>query len=115
MSVKATEKLIEKAGVKLMSDCPTRWSSSYLLMCWLLKVKVHLVSVLEDLGLDNLPNSHWKQLENIVALLKPFARYTTLCSAEESTTIFTVVPIILELSMHLEHVNGSSSIYPTLT
>ena len=85
MSVKATKKLIEKAGVKLIS---TRWSSSYLMMCRLLKVKNHLVSVLEELAWDNLPNSHWKQLESIVELLKPFAHYTTLCSAQQCLQLF---------------------------
>ena len=59
-STKATEKLISKAGKKLISDCPTRWSSTYLMLCRLLLVKVELSSVLEELQWDNLHYSHGK-------------------------------------------------------
>ena len=60
------------------------------------------MSVLEELGWDNIPNSYWKQLENLVNLLNPFAHYTTLTSGEEITTISFVIPVILELSIHLK-------------
>ena len=48
------------------------------------------------------PNSYWKQMENFVDFLKPFTHYTTLTGAEGSTTVSTAIPIILELSIHLE-------------
>ena len=38
---------------------------------------------------DNLPKSYWKQMENLIDLLKPFTHYTTLTGAEESTTVST--------------------------
>lgn len=38
-SAKATEKLITERGKKLVRDCPTRWSSTYLLIERLLKVR----------------------------------------------------------------------------
>ena len=34
--------------------------------------------------------------------MKPFAHYTTLTGAEEITTVSTVIPVILELCIHLE-------------
>ena len=46
-SCKATELLM--AG-KLVSDCPTRWDSSYLMINRLLDVKPHLNEVLEELA-----------------------------------------------------------------
>jgi len=66
-------------------------------MSRLLKVKSHLAEVLDELGWNNIPNSQWKQLENIVqlVLLKPFAQYTSLTSAEEAITISTVIPVII--------------------
>ena len=79
-------------------------------MSRLLKVKSHLAEVLDELGWDNIPNSQWKQLENIVQLLKPFAQYTSLTSAEESTTISTVIPVIMELKLHLEKMSGTHGI-----
>lgn len=35
-------------------------------------------------------------------LLKTFAQYTTLTSGEERTTISLIIPILLELEMHLQ-------------
>jgi len=35
-------------------------------------------------------------------LLKHFAQYTTLTSAKESTIISLVIPVLLELEMHLQ-------------
>ena len=54
----------------------------------LLLVKTELSSVLEVLQWDNLPNSHWKQIDNMVELLKPFAHYTQLTSSEDTTSNF---------------------------
>ena len=109
-SSKATESFVKKSGVKLISDCPTRWSSSYLMVSRLLKVKSHFAEVLDELGWDNIPNSQWKQIENIFQLLKPFDQYATLTSAEESTTISMVIPVIVELQLHLEQMNSTHGI-----
>lgn len=70
----------------------------------LLEVRPHLATVLQQLELDNLAHSEWKILENLYVLLKPFARYTALTSAEETTTISMVVPVLMELKYHLDEV-----------
>ena len=49
-SVKATEMLRKLSRVKLRGDCPTRWSSTFLLLERLVKVKVHLEEVLKRLS-----------------------------------------------------------------
>ena len=43
MSTKATEKLISLCGKKLIKDCPTRWSSTFLVVQKLLQVKSALL------------------------------------------------------------------------
>ena len=101
-SVKATEMLIKKARKELVNACPTRWSSTFLMISWLLEVKSSVVSVCEELGWKSLSSYQWKQLEVIEQLLKPFAQYTTLTSGEGNTTISLVIPVLLELEMHLE-------------
>ena len=58
--------------------------------------------VLDELEWDNLPTSDWKMLKNICTLLRPFADYTSLVSGEEYTTISAVIPVIMELNLHLE-------------
>ena len=112
-STKATEKLIEKAKKKLVSNCPTRWDSTYLMISRLLDVKQHLTTVLDELTWDNLTATQWKHLETIRELLKPFAHQTNITSAENSTTIAMVIPVLKELSLHLEEmskVHGVASI-----
>ena len=103
-STKATEKLIKKSGKKLINACPTRWSSTFLMISRLLEVKSSLISVCEELGWNAqiLSNLQWKQLEMTEKLLKPFTQYTTLTSGEERTTISLVIPVLLELEMHLQ-------------
>ena len=49
-SCKATEMLRKMAKVKLIGDCPTRWSSTFLLLQQLLRVKCHLEIVLQKKG-----------------------------------------------------------------
>ena len=77
-SVKVTEKLIELSGKKLVSNCPTRWSSSYLLIERLLCLKSFLADILAELDWDNLQNSDYKTLESIRDLLEPFANIHNL-------------------------------------
>jgi len=109
-STKAMEKLIKKSGEKLVNSCPTRWSSTFLMISHLLEVK----SLLFELGWNaqTLPNLQWRQLEMTEKLLKSFAQYTTLTSAEERTTISLVIPVLLELEMHLQdEITEKSSTY----
>lgn len=87
---------------KLIGDCQTRWSSTFLMIECFLSIKASLSNVLEQLEWDNLPTSTWKLLENISRLLQPFVQYTSLLSAEEYTSISSVLPVIMELNLHLE-------------
>ena len=103
-SVKATEMLKSSSGVKLIGDCPTRWSSTFLMLKQLLHVRSHLEDVLRRLNWDNLATKHWKTIENVVELLKPFAEYTDLSGGENFTTISSIIPIIMELRLHLDQV-----------
>ena len=101
-SSRATEQLLSECRKKLISSCPTRWSSTYLMVQRLLEVREKLGKVLELLEWDNLATSEWKTLENIQKLLKPFAQYTSLIGGEDYSTISSVIPIVMELNLHLE-------------
>ena len=70
----------------------------------LLEVQSSLVSVCKELGWNALTLSdfQWRQLEMTEKLLKPFAQHTTLTSGEKHTTISLVIPVLLELEMHLQ-------------
>lgn len=64
-SSKATEMLLSQAKKKLVCNCPTRWSLTYLIIKCLLDVRMPSTSVSEKLEWDNLASSDWKVLENI--------------------------------------------------
>ena len=101
-SGKATEKLITLSRKKLLSHCPTRWSSTHIVVSRLLELRIHVTGVCQELEWNCLLNSEWKTLENYKALLDPFARYTQLASSESCTSISSIIPIVMELEMHLK-------------
>lgn len=72
----ATQKLISIAGKTVVSDCPTRWSSSYNLLCRLLELKSSINQVFEEMNWDSLALSQWNKLEEICDILRPFALHT---------------------------------------
>ena len=77
MSTKATEKFIAICGKKLVRHCPTRGSSTYLMIDRLLSVTTGLCQVLQELECDNLATSEWKTLESLRDMLHPFAQFTS--------------------------------------
>ena len=109
-SVRATEKLIAKSGKKLVRHCPTRWTSTYLLVERLLEVRSSITEVLQELEWDNLLTSKWKSLEAVKNLLYPFAQFTTLIQGEQYTTISSVIPMIVDLNLQLEEINNHSEV-----
>lgn len=104
-SCKATEKLVKLAGKKLVSNCPTRWDSMFLMLYHLVSVKSHAKTVLEEQGWDGLSASQWKHIQNIVELLEPFAHATNIVSSEDNTSIAMVIPTVKELELHLKEVS----------
>lgn len=72
----ATEKILSRCSKKLMGDCPTRWSSTFIMIERLLDVK-------EPLKAEE-PGEY--------SALKPFAQYTLLNSGDEYTAMCCVVP-----------------------
>ena len=104
-SCKATEMLIKKSGRKLVSDCPTRWDSTFLMLSRLIDLKVHVNYVSNELSWETLSSNQWKQLDLILSLLQPFAHQTNIVGAEQSTSISMVIPVLKELQFHLEEVN----------
>ena len=60
--------------------------------------------------LDNLRLSDWKTLQSIHQLLKPFAEYTALIGGENYTTISTVIPVIMEINMHIQEMKKNQDL-----
>ena len=65
-------------------------------------MKDALSTVLEEFCWDSLHTSEWKLLASIHDLWKPFAQYTSLVGGEDYTTVSSVIPIVMEINLHLE-------------
>ena len=61
--------------------------------------------MLDEQGWDDLAASEWRTLKSIITLLHPFAKFTSLLSGNESTTISCVIPAIMGMNIHLEEVS----------
>ncbi|RDD43330.1 hypothetical protein TrispH2_004461 [Trichoplax sp. H2] len=102
-SSKAADQLFSPINKKLAENCPTRWISTYYLIQHLLEIKTPFNLVLENLGWNTLTPHCWKMLENIRALLQPFVQHiATLIDRKDNPTISCILPIIMELDLHLE-------------
>ena len=101
-STKATGRLIiSLAGMKLVRECPTRWSSTFLIIDRLLTLRPFLSQVLEELQWDHLAMSEWRTLDATRSLFQPSAHFTQLLSWEEFTTVSCVLPAFMDLNLHL--------------
>lgn len=96
----ATQKLKAKATKVLLVDCPTRWSSTYLMVNRLLELQTSVTDVLDEMCWDHLLISEWKLLEQVSALLKPFADHTRFLEGD-SVSISSIIPAIMDLEYHL--------------
>ncbi len=108
--ISSTETPIAIGAEKLAQEEPTRWCSTFLLVDRLLKVRTEISQVLEQLDWKSLQPEEWEQLQDVHSLLEPFAQYTNLCGSENYTTISSVIPIVMELTLHLREMQKKTSI-----
>lgn len=96
----ATEQLLKETELVLKKDCPTRWSSTFLMLSRLLEVKEHVISVADNMGWDCLLPSEWQKLTVLKDLLLPFAEHTKMLESD-TCSLSLVVPALLDLKSHL--------------
>lgn len=101
----ATEPLLQLSGLTLIKACPTRWSSTYLMITRLIDVKDSPTQVADGMGWDCLLPSEWQRLTEL-----SFAEHTQMMQSE-TIYLSLVVPALLDLRAHLSefpHAQGSS-------
>ena len=54
-------------------------------------------------------------LQNMCKLLKLFSQYTLLVTSEEYTTLSSVIPILMELNLHIKHMKKIPELSDILT
>ena len=103
----ATQKVIEKCGVVVLNDCPTRWSSTFIMITRLLKIKTDLCQIATDMGWDTVQVSEWQKLSSVHDLLLPFAEHTKTLQSD-TTSLSLVVPALFDLHSHLTEFSRST-------
>lgn len=96
----ATEWLLQKCGLVMVKDCPTRWSSCFAMILRCLEVQEHLTAVAESMGWDSLLPSEWQKIGMLRDILLPFAEHTKSLESDIQT-LSLVVPALLDLKNHL--------------
>jgi hypothetical protein len=98
-SAKATEKLIELSGKKLLLPAKTRWNYHYHVFRRLLDLKEYITGICDDQGINNIQN--WRALRQLVQLLEPFAKWIDYLQGLKYPTIAHALPCLSELLEHL--------------
>ena len=68
-------------------------------------VRSHAETILIKLEWDGLEAKHWKAIENVAIFLKSFLEHNSISRGKDYITISCVVPILMELKLHLQKVN----------
>ena len=106
----ATQALTKRCGKTVIADCPTRWSSWYMMLSRLVELQSQIRSVCADCGLDSLLlMNEWAKLQAVVEMLEPFAQHTNTLQTD-STSLSCVIPVIFDLASHLSHLQDASLI-----
>jgi len=108
-SSEAVEKLITKCGKTVMTDNSTRWNSTFFMVSRLLDVKMCVNEILADMRIDSLTVAEWTKLEDMKALLGPFATHTDLLQTD-AVSLCYVLPSILDLECHLQQFTSATSL-----
>ena len=109
-SGKVTEALIAATGKKLVSNCPTRWTSAYLVIKRLLEVEEALKTILLQHRMFMLQAVEWDALKDVRDLLSEFAVYTNVAGSESYTTISEVLISYIQLELHLDEMKQRETV-----
>ena len=104
------QKILNKTKKVLITSCPTRWNSSLLMLNRFLELKSTLNDILDEEGIDSLLASEWSTIDAICKILEPFAVYTNILQAN-CMALSSIVPAIIDLETHLEHVTGYKQLF----
>ncbi len=104
-----SERLVERCGKNVVSDCQTRWNSTFFMAQRLLDIKQHVNEVLSEAGIDTLLASEWVKLQEMTNLLEPFANHTDILQTD-SLSMSYIIPCLLDLECHLQGSSASKAV-----
>ena len=109
----ATQKLVLKSNKTVITDCPTRWSSTFLLLQRLIELKVSVNAIAEEMGWDILLSSEWLKTDQLLKLLQPFAEHTRLLEGDK-VVMLSVIPALMDIEYHLLEAQSNQALDASL-
>jgi hypothetical protein len=103
------EKLVDKCGKSVIMDCTTRWNSTYAMTKRLIGLKASVNEIATTNGTDTLIASEWAKLEEISALLEPFAVHTDDLQTD-ARSLSHILPSLMNLQCHLEQFQPTTGV-----
>lgn len=94
------EKIQIRSGKTIISDCTTRWNSTYQMLKQLIRLKKVVTKVMSEVNQDTFMVSDWVKIGTFVELLEPFAVQTDVLQTDTSS-LSNVIPTLLDLQCHL--------------
>jgi hypothetical protein len=99
---------------KPLIDCPTRWSSTYLMLNRAIELKkvIHLITTddederVTDMSQYEISKSEWQELEMITNFLFKFHQATQFMEKSTYPTAISVIPLLNVLLDHVEDWSG---------
>uniref|UniRef100_A0A8C9Z4Z2 BED-type domain-containing protein n=1 Tax=Sander lucioperca TaxID=283035 RepID=A0A8C9Z4Z2_SANLU len=113
--LESKQKLLGLKPAKLMSDCATRWNSTYDMVCRAAEQQAPVAAVIMEkkLGHLELTTSEWTLMEQVsdkndvhTVLLRPFKVATEALSTDQFPTASAVLPLKYVLLSHLQPSTG---------
>jgi hypothetical protein len=91
----------------MIQDVSTRWNSTFRMLRRARKLKLELNSSLQwgeatGTGLEWLTPAEWRQVDYLIELLQPFAKYTAAIGATNGPTVHQVLDVYNNLFDHLD-------------
>ncbi|KOB78200.1 Uncharacterized protein OBRU01_02883 [Operophtera brumata] len=106
--LKATQERMGLSMLKLKIDVPTRWNSTMLMLQRFVTTKMAIISTMAIINvghaspnLENITNTEWIVIEQIIELLEIFDIITQVISSEKKFTASTVILFHKQICRHL--------------
>nr|XP_055027769.1 zinc finger BED domain-containing protein 4-like [Misgurnus anguillicaudatus] len=105
-ALKARQEQLSIRGRKLQSDCATRWNSTFDMLDRLYEQRIPVQAVLADEAVTNvqyrktlaIKSSCWDLIEQLLPILSPLAKATTIMCGELHVGLSFLYPVIINLT-----------------
>lgn len=123
--LKATQERMGLPVLKLKTDVPTRWNSTFIMLRRILETKVAVITTLAMTGdrfflsesndnetIPTINNHEWQIAEQSIEVLEIFDVVTNVISAEKQVTASTIILFFKQINKHLRTLTERHDLLP---